>query len=105
LTKKYQFTHIKDIAIKHGLPKARAVAAKIARGEALLANENSVPKEVVDAVDDVFPIPEATNGNSPLADDELAPVDATRAAASEKSSLVSAEVAPKAATEAETIAV
>jgi hypothetical protein len=54
LTKKYKFTHIKDRAIKHGLPKARKVAAKIARGEALLANENSVPKEAVHAVDVVF---------------------------------------------------
>jgi hypothetical protein len=36
----------------------------------------------------VFPIPKPTNGNSPLTDDEPAPVDATRAAANEKASFV-----------------
>jgi hypothetical protein len=35
-----------------------------------------------------FPIPKPTNGNSPLPDDEPALVDATRAAASEKSFVI-----------------
>jgi hypothetical protein len=61
-------------------------------------------------VDVVFPIPKPINGNSPLADDEPAPVDATLQpeqlpAKSHQSSLISAEVASKAATEVETIAV
>lgn len=74
----------------------------------MLANENPVPKETVDAVDAVLPTPKPAKDDPPLADDEPAPVDVTGVAVNEKPPLAGAEeaaVAPKAGTEAETTAV
>lgn len=88
-------------------PNAGAVDAETAGVVALLANENPVPKEAVDAdeVDAVLPKP--AKDDPPLVDDEPAPVDATGAAVNEKPPLAGAEdaaVVPKAGTDAETIA-
>jgi hypothetical protein len=73
----------------------------------LLANENPVPKEAVDAEEVVAVFPKPANDDPPLVDDEPAPVDATGAAVNEKPPLAGAEdaaVVPKAGTDAETIA-
>lgn len=95
---------------KHGLPNVRAVDAETAGVEVLLANWNPVPKEAVEAVDAELPTPKPANDGPLLADDEPAPLDpaATGATDNENPPLAGAEdpatVAPKAGTEAETIA-
>lgn len=69
----------------------------------MLAKENPVPKETVDAVDAVLPTPKPAKDDPPLAEDEPAPVDATGVADNEKPPIAGAEdaaVAPKAGTEA-----
>lgn len=95
---------------KHGLPNVRAVDAETAGVEVLLANWNPVPKEVVEAVDAELPTPKPANDGPLLADDDPAPLvpAATGATDNENPLLAGAEdpatVAPKAGTEAETIA-
>lgn len=70
----------------------------------MLANENPVPNEAVDAVDAVgavLPTPKPANDDPAPADEEPAPVDATGAAANENPLLAGAE---DAGAEDETIA-